>query len=128
MIDQDAFDAVRDAVNSWPNRARLVLPGPVDMAPGLVQHIVSALNQKFTLVEAATLREESANLPVFVDDEPPAMHLDCLHPLPKQHAEFINHTRRATPWFNECCPDCQAEYGVHDRRSREIREFTEAGR
>lgn len=67
------------------------------------------------------LTVETINMPVFLLNDPPEWHDDLVNPIPKQHMEFIEHTRHTTPWHSELCPDCQEEPGVHDRRGREMR-------
>ncbi|MCV7434836.1 hypothetical protein [Mycolicibacterium bacteremicum] len=111
MADQTPEQRILEAIRSWPNHPWLVLPGPVDIAGGLAAHLVQALG----------LAEHAETVPVFVNDDPPELVWRGLEQVPAQHAEWIPHTRLASVWHSEDCPDCREEHGVHDRRIREGR-------
>ncbi|WP_292988367.1 hypothetical protein [Mycobacterium sp.] len=40
---------IQQAIDTWPNKPWLVLPGPVDISSGLVGHIVRAIDEAQTI-------------------------------------------------------------------------------
>jgi len=65
MSDDKLIDALTEAVDSWPNRPWLVLPGPTFLAPGLVRHIADTIRVAgYAIVKLP----ESEPIPVGDDD------------------------------------------------------------
>ena len=81
-------------------------------APALARDIVAEL----------ALDTETKDLSVFVEEVPRRMvyrGID-LEGVPAKELHFISHVRIKSPWYGSECPDCQDEFGVHDRRHAEI--------
>jgi hypothetical protein len=73
------------------------------------------------IVAELHLTREDLDVPVVVEEVPRRMIGNQLgHPIPAWHFEFISHSHYVTPWVATDCPDCNQEFGVHDRRHAEI--------
>ena len=76
------------------------------------------------VIEALGLTEETPTIPVFIENVPREMVWRGMEQVPAMHVEFIPHSRLVTAYYGPECPDCLAEYGIHERRQREIRTWS----
>ena len=70
------------------------------------------------LVRELGLADEERAFAISVPDDPPRTRCNQYTGFveaPVTHIEFIQHTRSQSAWYSDECPDCEGEFGVHDR-------------